>query len=279
MAEKMNRRRVFELGAAAATVGLGAAGGLSLGGTRAAADAQGTADFSVQAYCVNPSTLATHTAVGAAKTMYEGGGAANILINEAFFQQLYAWRNFWHANCPWPWSTQLWNYGAYSQRDGSCSSWHEAGRAIDITSLRDDVTTMHFWARYDLWKDLPNAAAHRRRYWAGAASLHYYFRSVLTYFYNTDHHNHLHVDNGESGNALTTFSSGSKAQVQAVQGICANVWGYPCGADGVWSSAVSAAASKVLTRAGRPGSLTSSTAHWRTFLYASVRHGTGKQTY
>jgi hypothetical protein len=280
MAEQMNRRRVFELGAVAATVGLGAAAGTTLGGTFATADAQGTSDFSVQAVCVNPATLARHSAVGAATCIDEQSKSpATIIINEAFFQQLYNWRNWWQANCPWPWTTELWNLGAYNKRDGTCSSWHEAGRALDFTALKDDVTTIHFWGRYDIWKDLPNAAAHYRRYWAGAASLHYHFRSVLTYYYNAAHHNHIHIDNGESGTALTTFSSGSKAQVQAVQGICGNIWGYPCGTDGVWDSAVSSAASKVLQRAGRPGSLTDSVNHWRSFLYASTRQGTGKQAY
>jgi hypothetical protein len=280
MVDQMNRRRVFGLGAAAATVGFGTAAGTTLGSTFTAAAAQHADDFAVRAVCANPATLATHTALGAARFVDEGSGnAADITIDEAFFQQLYNWRNWWQANCTWPWTTELWNHGAYSRRDGSCTSWHEAGRAIDITALKDDVTTIHFWGRYDIWKNLSNAAAHRRRYWAGAASLHHHFRSVLTYFYNSEHHDHIHVDNGENGSALTTFASGSKAQVQGVQGICANVWGYPCGTDGVWNTAVSAAASKVLQRAGRPGGLTDSVGHWRTFLYASTRQGTGKQAY
>ncbi len=280
MAEQMNRRRVFGLGAAAATVGLGAAAGTTFGSAFASASPGATEDFSVQAVCVNPSTLARHGALGAATSVDEQTKRpATLIINEAFFQQLYNWRNWWQANCPWPWTTELRHLGAYSARDGSCSSWHEAGRALDFTCLADDVTTIHFWGRYDLWRSLPNAAAHYRRYWAGAASLHYHFRSVLTYYYNTAHHNHIHIDNGENGNALTTFSSSSKAQVQGVQGICGNIWGYACGTDGVWDTAVSNAASAVLARAGRPGKLTDSVNHWRTFLYASTRMGTGKQTY
>lgn len=285
MTKTFGRREALRLGTAAATVGLGAAAGATvplLGAPAAASStvpAYETTEAGVQAYCVNPATLARHTAVGGAVCMAEGGGAATILINEGFFQQLYDWRMFWQANVPYSWSTQLWNFGAYSARDGSCTSWHEAGRAFDITSLRDDVTTMHFWCRYDLWKSLSNAAAHRRKYWAGAASLHYHFRSVLTYFYNSDHHNHIHVDNGESGSSLSTFSTGSKAQVQAVQGVCANIWGYPCGSDGVWDSAVNTNSARVLSRIGVGGYLTSGQAYWQAFLRASVRHATGKQTY
>jgi len=262
---------------AAVASGVGTTASLPFGSTARAAEpseSEGT-----QAVCVDPSTLATHTAVGGARCMAEGGGAANIRINEGFFQQLYDWRMFWQANTPYPWSTELWNFGAYSARDGQCTSWHEAGRAIDITSLRDDVTTMHFWCRYDKWKDLPNADAHRRKYWAGAASLHYHFRSVLTYFYNADHHNHIHVDNGESGGSLSTFERGSKAQVQAVQGICGNLWGYPCGVDGVWDSTVDASSAQVLQRIGKGWHLTSGQSYWQEFLRASVRHATGKQTY
>jgi hypothetical protein len=139
MTDQMNRRRALGLGAAVATVGLGAAAGALPGGV-ARADAQHAEDFAVQAQCVNPDNLARHSAVGAARSIYEGtGDPSTLVINEAFFQQLYNWRNFWQANCPWPWTTELWNYGAYNRRDGACTSWHEAGRAIDITALKDDA--------------------------------------------------------------------------------------------------------------------------------------------
>lgn len=279
MTDNISRRKVLGFGAAAVAGGIGALTGSTIPLGAAAAPAPETLDADPEPYCVNPSTLTTHSAVGGARCMNEGGGAGTILINQTFHHRLEDWRLFWQANCPYPWSTELWNLGAYSARDGRCESWHESGRAIDITALRDDVTTMHFWARYDRWKDLSNADAFRRKYWSAAASFHYHFRHVLTYLYDAAHHNHMHVDNGVSGGGYSYFKTTAEAQVQGVKGICGNVWGYPCGTDRVWNSAVDAASVRVLARIGKGGHLTTSQSHWQAFLLASVRHGTGKQTY
>ncbi len=79
---------------------------------------------------------------------------------------------------------------------------------------------MQFLARYYIWSAYTGSTYNgviRRRYWAAAASLHYYFRDTLTYRFNAEHHSHIHVDNGQSGTdkLLTTFSTGSGTQVQA----------------------------------------------------------------
>ena len=79
------------------------------------------------------------------------------------------------------------------------------------------------------WRDLSGARLDdaRRRYWSLAAGLHQRFAYVLTYLYNPQHANHVHVDNGRSGNAESTLSSQSQVQVQAVQAICTYLWDTP----------------------------------------------------
>ena len=75
--------------------------------------------------------------------------------------------------------------------------------------------------RYDRWRTAPPAEleAARRAYWAVAAGLHLRFAYVLTYLYDAQHDNHIHIDNGRSGPDLSTFRPRSRVQVQAVQAI------------------------------------------------------------
>ena len=109
-------------------------------------------------------------------------------------------------------ATRLRTYGTWTDGGAHCASWHDAGRAFDLARLRlADGSVVS--CRYDLWRDRPAAEleAGLRSYWALAAGLHLHFAYVLTYLYNAQHHNHIHVDNGRSGPALSTFRQRSPA--------------------------------------------------------------------
>lgn len=275
----INRRRALGLGVAGVVAGLGAAAAGTLPASGAQTPVHPDAEEAIT--CVSPSVLATHTAIGGATLVYEGSGdPASVKINEAFFQKLYDWRFFYNDNNPWSLLSSVWNYGAYADRAGS---WHCAGRAIDITRGygTDTGNTLQFLARYDIWSTYTGSTLvlYRRRYWAAAASLHYFFRDVLTYRFNADHHNHIHVDNGQSGNGFSTFSTGSGTQVQSVQAMLSYVWGYP-ERNTTWDDSIDGnRAGAVLSRIGTGGRLTSSQGHWQAFLRATVRKGTGLQAY
>src|SRR6266508_2072823 len=115
-------------------------------------------------------------------------------------------------------------YGAHN--DDRVSEAHNNGRGFDLSRIyatgTDGDLHRRFFARHDIWKDWTGDAftEARRHYWATAASAHHHFRNVLTYLYNADHDNHIHIDNLVSGTSNSEFDTGSEAQVQHVQACC-----------------------------------------------------------
>ncbi|MTB71521.1 hypothetical protein GGG17_05960 [Arsenicicoccus sp. MKL-02] len=210
-----------------------------------------------------------------ARLYYEiSGTPTGFRIEPAFAQRLSATlaRHWIYLAAPPP--TQLWSYGAWVRlKDRPRLSWHHAGRAFDLGRVRAGDGTDRVSCRYDLWQNSSGAqrAALERAYWRLAASLHHDFASVLTYLYDEAHHNHIHVDDGRSGPTGSTFSPGSRIQVQAVQAMCRHVWGFDIRPSGSWDDDTRSATQEVLARAGAGGRLTQGQRHWRAFLDATAR--------
>jgi hypothetical protein len=234
------------------------------------------------------STVRAQGEIGSQPTYYEVTAArASFSFNATFYGRLEAWLSFFFANTPASWArpAQVWSYGAYVNRNDGCVSYHNFGRAFDLsriyaTNPANRTMNKVFNARYDQWRSLTGAAltTTRRQYWATAASLHYHFKHVLTYLYNTAHHNHVHADNAVSGSGGSTFSTGASAQVQHVQA-CANyIWGQRIAIDGRWGPQTSGAVGTILRRIGATGSLTNQ-ATWQVFNRATLRFGSGAQRY
>ena len=165
------------------------------------------------------------------------GNLASWGYRPSFHTRLNTWLAFWNANTPSGYAnaSRVWGYGAHY--DGRPTEAHNNGRGFDLSRIYTG-STRRFIARHDIWKnwsgsDLTTA---RRHYWATAASAHYHFRNVLTYLYNADHDNHIHIDNLVSGTSNSSFDSSSRAQVLHVQASCRYVWGLPTTVDGIWGS-------------------------------------------
>jgi peptidoglycan hydrolase-like protein with peptidoglycan-binding domain len=114
------------------------------------------------------------------------------------------------------------------------------------------------------------------------ASLNRYFNPVLHYLYTADrsHENHVHYDDGTSGQGrLATFtaSSGKTTQTQTVQACLVYIWGISVSIDGYYGPATEAATRTALSRIGYSGTLTNST-NYGAFLAESCRAGTGLYT-
>ena len=167
--------------------------------------------------------------------------------------------------------TQLRTYGAWVDGRQTCDSWHNAGRAFDLASVRIEGGPA-VSCRYDLWRNETGTALAkaRRGYWRVAASLHRRFAYVLTYLYNEQHANHIHVDNGRSEGELSTFAPRSRVQSQAVQAICTYLWDEPVELTGRWDDATRAASRRVLERVGVDDDLDAGLEVWHRFLAASA---------
>ncbi|MET0695618.1 MAG: extensin family protein, partial [Propionibacteriaceae bacterium] len=178
------------------------------------------------ASCVSRASLESHRTLSGLPLVYEvTQKRAAFSFDGGFFTQLGAWLTSYTEASGLAAPDQVWNYGGWINGGSSCDSWHNSGRALDLGRLRleggDFVS-----CRYDQWRSESGAALEQRlrQYWALAASLHLHFAYVLTYLYNDQHANHIHVDNGRSGEGPPRFSSRSRVQVQAVQAVCQHVW-------------------------------------------------------
>ncbi|HEX6870307.1 MAG TPA: hypothetical protein VF163_04350 [Micromonosporaceae bacterium] len=271
----LSRRTLLAFGAAAAA-------GVLVGSTRSAAASAGGV--------ILPTGITPQSEISGVPTYYESTGAPySFSYDDSFYGRMEIWYNFWYGNTPSTWVKpgEIWSYGAYVDKPG----WHNVGRAFDLTRLFltvNSTRTQVFNGRYDQWRSLSPStqAVLRKRYWATAASLHYHFEDVLTYPYrNSDgtytHTNHIHIDNGDSGSGNSTFSTVDYPQVLSVQHCLAYIWNYAdVPLDGVWSQTTANRARDALARAGISGGLTDNPPYnWLEFNRASLRFGTGRQSY
>lgn len=218
-------------------------------------------------------------------TYYElTGRRASFGFQREFYLELERWSRFWVANVPSGWRAPRQIYSLGAHQDGRPSKAHNAGRGFDLTRIYAGTGSSRvrgFYGRFDLWRHYrpSSRAAIRRRYWATAASLHHHFRHVLTYPYDRAHHSHIHVDNMVSGAGLPRFAPASTAQVLHLQACLRHVWQYDVTIDGAWGPVTAATAVRVLRRAGAGGDLLSSASNWQRFNRATLREGTGRQSY
>jgi hypothetical protein len=226
-------------------------------------------------------TITTYSTINGARTVYEVNGALTSWgYRPSFHDRLNSWLAFWNANTPSGYAnaSRVWSYGAHY--DGRPTEAHNNGRGFDLSRIYTG-STRRFTARNDIWRnwtgsDLTTA---RRHYWATAASAHHHLRNVLTYLYNADHANHIHIDNLVSGTGSSSFDSSSRAQVLHVQACCRYLWGLGTAIDGVWGAQTSSHSTRVLRAAGVGTGGIGTQSRWLAFNRASMRKGYGTQSY
>lgn len=272
---RLTRRGVLVLG------GLGVAGlaGLGWGASQLLPDAaQGTLTPEGRerppADSVDRATLTAMARLGQARLTYEPTArAATYWASAAFVTRLQAWLVDYTALTGARPDT-LRSYGAWV--GGSGHLWHGAGRAFDIAGVNRGASVLAS-CRYDTWRTEAAASVARRQreYWRLAATLHLHFADVLTYLFDADHSNHIHVDTGRFGEAGTPrFLQRSAVQTQSVQAMLTHVWGVGgIETSGDYDSDTRDAATRVLADSGFDGELHDGTEAWAAFMRATARHG------
>ncbi|MDO5501491.1 MAG: hypothetical protein Q4F67_17620, partial [Propionibacteriaceae bacterium] len=127
-------------------------------------------------------------------------------------------------------------------------------------------------SREDLWAATQDEAEQRRGYRALEAHLHIHFAHVLTYLFDDEHRNHIHLDNGISGTGRSSFRSGSRVQVHVVQATARWLFDEPVEITGRLDASTRRAAEGVLASLGRRGGL-SSADNWHAYLRAAIPRG------
>ncbi|MHA6513536.1 extensin family protein [Tessaracoccus sp. Z1128] len=227
------RRRVFLLGAAALPAA--ACGGpVSLPVPDLDADLGG---------CRTPDSLASFSTLGGAPLRYEiTGSPQSFRADPRFIDLLEEWVADWVAVSGLGPLTRVSTYGAFVDK---CDSWHAAGRAFDFAELVHEGGSVS--CRYDVWGEDP---AQLPGYWRLAASVAARFTYTLTYRYNAQHHNHIHVDNGVNGYERASFRERSGAQVDLVQGVLRHVFGRNVEASGSYDEQTKSAVRAVQRELG-----------------------------
>lgn len=270
---RLTRRGVLVLG------GLGAV--TALGGGWAAVSAFSGPGFPVtmtpevraHPVAVTHRELQGRTKLGPAAYLYEvDGRQATYYATPAFNQRLERWVAL-HVKETGQQPDTVHSFGAWAPGDGS--SWHSSGEAFDVARLTRGGRDLAS-ARYDQWRD-DTAAEVRRRlrlYWRLAAGLHLEFADVLTYLFDSNHSNHIHVDTGRFGpTGAPRFIERSGAQTQAVQAMCLHVWGRSAvQVNGEFDSATRDATTAILREHGGRGELTDGVEAWRAFMLATLRN-------
>ena len=213
--------------------------------------------------CRTPESLVDFSTLGGATLGYElGRTTTTYKADPRFVELLEAWAADWSSLSGLGAMTTIWSYGAYVDK---CDSFHASGRAFDIAAV--DHADGSISCRYDIWA--PGSAAQNKGYWRLAASLHLHFGYTLTHLYDEAHHNHIHVDNAISAWGGTSFSAGSRVQVQMVQAACRDVFGAAVDITGSYDDQTRAALRPIQTSLGITRPL-GDVDGWRDFLRSTA---------
>lgn len=275
-----SRRRLFIVGA----TGLVGAG-LVLPGSQAVANVvEGEVDGAQKPTAVTPYAMISRNDLGTNNChfYYEpSGNRTSFSFDQTFYNRLGYWRTFIDQNSGshWGYPNRIYSYGAYVDKPG----YHGSGRAFDIAKVLFATTTggtIHVSCRYDIWRNQSNFATHAKRYWGLAASLLRRFSYVITYPYNSAHHNHIHVDNAVySLLDDCSYSTGTSTQTYIVQGACRYVWGHDTDVDGIWGSQTESHSTSVLRRIGQSSGTIRTASNFQAFLTATFRKASNRQQY
>ncbi|MCP3882456.1 MAG: extensin family protein [Sulfitobacter sp.] len=114
---------------------------------------------------------------------------------------------------------------------------HSSGRAVDITAVRLGSTTVD---TNQAWR---GTTQQKRQYLAIWAAFRRDVGTVLTNAFNSDHQDHMHVDNGATA---PTIRTSAKTDTTLVQTACNLLNGASLSVDGVWGSGTEAAYQSLL---------------------------------
>ena len=123
------------------------------------------------------------------------------------------------------------------------SGFHGEGRAFDLSQIR--FTSGNYFDMNVEWRESCTSLRWIRAYVATAASLRRYCGTVITAWYNTDHHNHIHFDNGV---AVQPIRPSWRTDTTLVQAACKYMNGESLTIDGDWGPITEAAYGRLRTK-------------------------------
>ena len=185
----------------------------------------------------------TRSTIGGYPIKYEGSGGCTVsntnayAFHDTFVGKLDKWMgNVDHFAGIYGGLSPSWigHMGTYRAFSGN-PSWHYRARAWDISSITwTNGTTLDMCNGAHASSSLTT----RRRYLAVEALLRRHFRTVLNGYYNADHENHFHVDNGCQVEPLRKTL---RSHTLFIQLVANNFMSRSINVDGTWGTTVEAA--------------------------------------
>ncbi len=124
---------------------------------------------------------------------------------------------------------------------GYCKSgYHGSARALDLSQIR--YTDGSYIDTNASWR---GATADIRRYVGLAAQCRTVVGTVLTAWYNAQHQNHIHIDNGTG---FVPIRTSARSDTLLIQAACRYLNGESLTIDGAWGAATESAYSRLLAR-------------------------------
>lgn len=176
------------------------------------------------------------------RTGYNGQGQgehapqAAVDINQTFYQKVSDWAVDFDETSNQNLANDgrigwLGQIGIIGHCEDSGFSWHQRGRAFDLTRVHfmNDSLMDSNWS----WRQ--SGTFHKRRYHAVTTSLRRYFSTVITQWYNSDHDDHIHFD--DDGHGVRPLDRGSRADTTIVQSACNLFDNASLVVDGNWGPA------------------------------------------
>lgn len=190
------------------------------------------------------------------------GVRTTLAMTQNFEDKLDAcFKELWQL-CPLGTADKIFTAGAWVDKPGQ----HGQGRAFDLDGF--EWTSRKFIVLEDGARN-----GDRKFYFGIDAVLRKHFGVVLNYLYNTDHHDHFHIDDGSP----IDFDTSSRSKVLFLQGSLVFVFGLsvgPTGIDGQWGDKTKNAVNQVLTRLGISGNIFTKSV-WLSFLTETAKEGLG----
>lgn len=158
----------------------------------------------------------------------DGYERIDVKTTTGFYNKLEAWistlRYFSKTYAGSWFNTLQWigHAGAYVCKAGC----HGQGRAFDVNRVEWNGYAVKMLAKDHADPD----RTRRRRYLAVDACCRRHFKYTLDGWYNSDHHNHIHIDN----HTVPVLSRQSESDTKFVQAVCNNFNGAGLAVDGDW---------------------------------------------
>ncbi len=195
-------------------------------------------------------------------------GTQNVRIKTGFYSDCEKWANTIDSvfdSCGKGRLDWIGEVGVLGHCETSAFSWHHTARAFDISRINS--TTGWYVDTNWSWRQ---SALHIRAYLAMVALTRFWFKNTLTAWYNTDHYNHIHFDNGV---ALTPFNK-ARADTVIIQAACKYIDGASIPIDGVYGDSTRTALINLRNKiAPNAANMFSDLEHTRLFLLAVALHG------